>query len=260
MERTMEEIHPVVSFIRKEAAPSDWCPGCGIGVVVNAFLQAGRRMGIDPDELRMVSSGIGCTGRVGEQLKTIATRAGPDNPIEHGMKLSEENPDMKVAVLLNDTDLIASGIEGLQRAGERNARLLVIYINNYIYNIYLEHRALPVIPFLGDPHGDTCSPFNIPHLARSCGARFVARWTPLHVRRLMYSMKNALSMPALSVIEVLSPCLLYYASSGMAGSIIDRMGHFYDNSVIVHHEPTENLDLRDRSEIIVGRFVEEGSD
>jgi hypothetical protein len=33
------------------------------------------------------------------------------------------------------------------------------------------------------------------------------------------------------------------------------MGIYEENSIIKHLEPTENLDLRNQNEIIVGRFV-----
>jgi len=34
------------------------------------------------------------------------------------------------------------------------------------------------------PTGNHESPFNLPHLAASCGASYVARWTTMDVRRL----------------------------------------------------------------------------
>ncbi|GAG05281.1 unnamed protein product [marine sediment metagenome] len=49
---------------------------------------------------------------------------------------------------------------------------------------------------------------------------------------------------------------MYYASDGKLGEIIDRMGMFYNNSVIKNDEPTENLKIKANEKIILGRFVD----
>ena len=104
-----------------------------------------------------------------------------------------KKPDIKVVLFLNDTDFIASNIDDFIKAGKKGARIVVIYINNYIYRIFMEHKALSQTPFLKNSTKDKiASPFNIPHLAKSSGADYVARWTQLHVRRLMFSIEDAL--------------------------------------------------------------------
>ncbi len=248
--------HPVTPFIRTDVLPPYLCSGCGIGIVVNTFLQAARKTELDTDRLCAVSSGIGCTGKVAGQFDFKVYDATDGNAIVFAAKLAVEEPDRKVVIFLNDTDLIASGIESFIRAGKENARILVMYINNYIYRILMEHKELPNTPFShNSSNSAAASPTNIPHLAASSGAAYVARWTPLHVRRLMFSITEALSVDGLSIIEVISPCLMFYGSDGKVGRILDRMEYFYQNSVIRHHEPTENLDLGDCSDIIVGKFL-----
>ena len=256
MDVNIGDSHPMHPLLRTDVLPSSLCSGCGIGIAVNTFLQAVMKNELDTDHLCAVSSGIGCTGKVAGQFNFKVYDATDGNAIDFGAKLVAEKPDRKVVVFLNDTDLIASGTEDIIRAGTENARILVMYINNYIYRILREHKELPNTPFSHQsPDIETVSPTNIPHLARSCGAAYVARWTPLHVRRLMFSIMEALSVDGFSVIEVISPCLMFYGSDGKAGRVLDRMDYFYRNSVIRHDEPTENLDLGDSTEIIVGKFV-----
>jgi 2-oxoglutarate ferredoxin oxidoreductase subunit beta len=248
--------HPVDPLLHADSIPSSWCSGCGIGIVVNTFVQAVNKMDIDAKKIHIVSSGIGCTGKVDQHLSFKSDKIIDSDIISYATELAAKKPDTKVVLFLNDTDFISSNIDDLIKAGKKGARILVIYINNYIYRVFMEHKALPNTPFLKDiSKNKNISPFNIPHLAKSCGAEYVARWTQLHARRLMFSVKDALSIDGFSVIEVISPCLLYYMNTENAGETIDRMSVYENNSIIKHNEPTENLDIRAQQEIIVGKFI-----
>ena len=251
-----EEQHPVDPLLHTDSIPSGWCSGCGIGIVVNTFVQAVNKMDIDAEKIHVVSSGIGCTGKVDQYLSFKSYKMTDGNVIAYATDLAVKKPDIKVVLFLNDTDFIASNIDDFIKAGKKGTRILVIYINNYIYRIFMEHKALPQTPFLKDSSKDkNVSPFNIPLLAKLSGADYVARWTQLHIRRLMFSIEDALSTEGFSVIEVISPCLMYYMNTENVGELIDRMGVYEDNSIIKHNEPTENLDIRAQQQIIVGKFI-----
>ena len=251
-----EEKHPIDPLLHTNSIPSGWCSGCGIGMVVNTFVQAVNKMDIDAENIRIVSSGIGCTGNIDQHLSFKSDKITDSNVIAYAAELAAKKQDIKVVLFLNDTDFIASNIDEFIKAGKNRAKIIVIYINNYIYRIFIEHKALSQTPFLKSSSKDKiASPFNIPHLAKSSGANYVARWTQLQIRRLMFSIEDALSTEGFSVIEVVAPCLMYYMNTGNAGETIDRMGIYEETSIIKHREPTENLDLRNQKEIIVGRFV-----
>jgi 2-oxoglutarate ferredoxin oxidoreductase subunit beta len=218
-------------------------------------------MDINPNKVYALSSGLGCAGKIADYLIFKSFKITDENVITIAANLTLNDPDLNVVLFLNDADFIVSGVDELIEVIKKNAKILVIYLNNGIYRIYMEDKGLNETPFLrGSVDENAVSPFNIPHLAKSFGATYVARWTPLHVRRLMYSIKDALSTPGCSIIEVITPCLMCYASDGNVGETIDRMGSYLTNSVIKHDEPTENLDLRLQPEIIVGRFVRRGTD
>lgn len=258
MVKNMEETHPSDSLLCADATPSVWCPGCGIGTVVSTFVETLEKINADLDKI-CVSSGIGCTGKVANYLKLNCCNASDGNAIKSAVKFKLKNTGIKVVIFLNDADFIAFGADDFIKVGEKNIELLVIYINNFFY-VITEYKTTPVTPFVRNFGKDFDLPFNIPHLAKSCGARYVARWTPLHVRRLMYSITDALEKPGFSVIEVISPCLMYYATDGKIGETIDRMRYFHDNTVIKHNEPTENLDIRSQDKIIMGKFVDKGTE
>jgi len=101
-------------------------------------------------------------------------------------------------------------------------------------------------------------PFNIPHLAKSCGAVYVARWTALHKAELTNSIAEALQKQGFSVIEAISPGEGNFAGvDGVASDAREKLLKFYyDNSEIKDTEPTENLAIDSDKKIIVGKFVD----
>lgn len=288
-------INPVDSLLCTEALPSCWCSGCGIGTVVNAFTLAVKESDIPLDELCVLSTELGCTSKVSDYLKIPSEAVMTGSLVEHALRLNNENPYKKMVVFLDDVDFIVSGVDLFNRAGEKGINLLVLYFNNYIYRIFVEHRKLKNwsppepssekllkslfdIPFLKRfydyvyrtfvehkalrklfqrgplPEQHSKSPFNIPHLARNYKASYIARWTSHHPRRLMDSLVIGLKQPRLSVIEVISPCLMYFTNVGQKGGTVDRKEMFQDNLIIRNDESTSNLDLRDHEKIIVGEF------
>ncbi len=247
--------HPADSLLHTELIPSVWCPGCGIGTVVYTFLQAIKKAEIDVDNICIVS-GIGCTGKVGEYLKIESYNATEGNLIDYAANIKLENPELKVVVFQNNADFLVSGAADFIRAAERGVELLVIHINNVLF-MHTEQEYKPITPFIRTSvDKDFELPFNIPHLAKTHGAQYIARWTPLRAGWLLNSMKNALSRKGFSLIEVISPCLMYYTNDGKIGDSVDRMEFYSDNSVIKKGEPTENLDIRAQNKIIIGKFVE----
>jgi len=106
------------------------------------------------------------------------------------------------------------------------------------------------------PYGNFEKPFNIPHLAESCGAVYVARWTALHVRRLTNSIMEALQKPGFSVVEVITPCANYWGRINRLGTGLDLMRFYHENSIIKHGEDTRNLDIEFKKPIVVGKFID----
>ncbi len=253
-----EKMHPMENLLRMDRIPHIWCPGCGIGNAVSAFAEALDKLQLDLDEICVVS-GIGCTGRVAGYTKvdSFHTTHGRAIPFATGIKLG--NPDMKVVVISGDGDLVSIGGNHFVHAARRNIDLTVICVNNFIYAM-TGGQVAPTTPIPAytttSPFGNFETPSNVPQIAEAAGAVYVARWTALHMRRLTYAITDALQRPGFSVVEVISPCAMYYSRINRLGDGLDMMKFYYDNSVIKHGEPTDNLEIDYQKEIIVGKFVD----
>lgn len=258
MTKIPKEIHPMENLLRMERIPHIWCPGCGIGLAVTAFAAAIDKAKIDLNKV-VVVSGIGCTGRVAGYMKldSFHTTHGRAIAFATGIKLA--NPELKVVVISGDGDLIAIGGNHFIHAARRNIDMVVICVNNFIYAM-TGGQVAPTTP-LGaysttSPYGCVEEPFNIPYIADSSGAVYVARWTVLDVRRLTNSISEALNKKGFSVIEAISPCAQYYSRTNRLGEGIDMLRFYHDNSEIRHGEDTKNLDIGFQTKIIVGKFVD----
>ncbi len=253
-----EPKHPMDNLLRMDRIPHIWCPGCGIGNAVSAFAEALDKLECDLDQICVVS-GIGCTGRVAGYIKvdSFHTTHGRAIPFATGIKLGK--PDMKVVVISGDGDLVSIGGNHFVHAARRNIDITVICVNNFIYAM-TGGQVAPTTPIPAytttSPFGNFETPSNVPQLAEASGAVYVARWTALHMRRLTYAITDALQKPGFSVVEVISPCAMYYSRINRLGDGLDMMKFYYDNSVIKHFEPTDNLNIDYQKEIIVGKFVD----
>ena len=250
-----ERRHPIDSLFSPDLMPSVWCPGCGIGTIVYTFVQAVEEMGIEPDKICVVS-GIGCTGKVAEYLKFKFCETTEGNVINHAANLADNNTDLKVVAFTNNADFLTSSEKDFLDIGRKNANILIIHINNLIY-CYTKNEVIPTTPFMRTSADNKFElPFNIPHLAKSSGARYVARWTSLRAGWLKYSIIDAFSKPNLSIIEVILPCVIYDTIGSKIGDGVDRMKFYNDNSIMKQFERTEQLDLRTQREVVIGKFVD----
>jgi 2-oxoglutarate ferredoxin oxidoreductase subunit beta len=136
---------------------------------------------------------------------------------------------------------------------------VVLCINNFIYAM-TGGQAAATTPLTANtstsPYGCYEQPFNLPHLAASCGAVYVARWTCLHIRRLAKSIEEALNKKGFSFIEIIAPCSTIYARRNRLGDGLSLMKFYHDNSIIKHGADTRELEIRYQKEIIVGKFVD----
>ncbi len=163
--------HPMAPYLRMDRIPHVWCPGCGIGTVVQCYATALEKAGCDLDKVSVVS-GIGCSGRAAGYMKLDGFHAthGRAIPFATGLKLGR--PELLVTVISGDGDLVGIGGNHFIHAARRNIDLLVILINNFIYGMTGGQNA-PTTPLTAKsstmPFGNFERPFNLPHLAARCG-------------------------------------------------------------------------------------------
>jgi 2-oxoglutarate ferredoxin oxidoreductase subunit beta len=248
----------VEDFLRIERLPHIWCPGCGIGTTVNCFAHALEASGLDLKKVAIVS-GIGCTGRVAGYMKldSFHTTHGRAIPFATGLKLA--NPELKVVVYSGDGDLTAIGGNHFIHAARRNVNMTVILINNFIYGM-TGGQVAPTTPIGATastaPYGNFEEPFNLPYLAESCGAVYVARWTSFHVRHATKAIKDALLKKGFSFVEIMAPCPTLYSRRNRLGDGLDQMKFYRDNSEIQNGADTKTVGLSFQGKIVVGKFVD----
>ena len=262
---TSEEEHPIDNYIRKEIYPNMWCAGCGIGTAMQAFIKGVNIAGIPWNKVVIVC-GIGCTGRVHMYLKTDCyhTTHGRAIPFATGLKLMR--PDLHVVIISGDGDLFAIGGNHFIHAARRNIPIHVIAINNFNYGM-TGGQGGPTTPSKAKttttPHGNFEHPFNIPILATSCGAVYVARWTTLDVRRLKNSIAESLKKEGFTCIEVIAPCPTSYGRPNQIGDAREEMLYYLEseelkppNWLSYESATPEDIEIGLRTKIAVGKFTD----
>jgi 2-oxoglutarate ferredoxin oxidoreductase subunit beta len=253
-----EETHPLDDLILSERMPHIWCPGCGIGIVLNCYLRALMESDIDLNNV-VVVSGIGCTGRIANYvaLDSFHTTHGRAIPVAMGVKIVK--PHLKVVVISGDGDLFAIGGNHFIHAARRNVDLLVICVNNFNYGM-TGGQLGPTTPFQSitttTPYGNIEHPFNLPYLATAAGAVFVARWTIAQPFALIKTIKKALQKSGFSFIEVIAPCITLYARYNKLGGPSEVLKYLLQNSVIQNGMDPAQVDIDKNKKIIVGEFID----
>ena len=251
--------HPVAPYLRMDRMPHIWCPTCGIGTVMKCYAQALEDTDVDLDKVAIVS-GIGCTGRVAGYMNLDAFHSthGRAIPFATGIKLGR--PELLVTVFSGDGDLSGIGGNHFIHAARRNMDLLVILVNNFIYGMTGGQNA-PTTPLTAKsstmPYGNFEEPFNLPHLAASCGAAYVARWTCLHIRRLTKSFAEAIQRKGFRFIEVIAPCSTLYARLNRLGTGFDLMRFYHDSAEIRHGADPKDVGIGFQDKIVCGKFIDE---
>ncbi len=245
-------------MLRSDRLPHIWCPECGIGTALSCFTSALGRSNYDLDKVAVVS-GIGCSGRVAGYVKldSFHTTHGRAIPFATGLRLA--NPELKVVVFSGDGDLISIGGNHFIHAARRNLDLTVICVNNFNYAM-TGGQVGPTTPVGAvcstTPFGNSELPFNLPGLAASSGAVYVARWTTLHVRRLITAMEEAMAKRGFSFVEVISPCPTLYTRRNKLGTGLDRMRDYRDSSDIRHGAAPDSVAIEFGGRITLGKFVD----
>lgn len=222
------------SMLRQNKMPHIWCPGCGHGIVLAAFLRALSEKNIDPNNVAVVS-GIGCSSRASGYVdfNTLHTTHGRAIPFATGIKMAK--PDMKVVVLTGDGDSSAIGGNHLIHAARRNIDLTVIVFNNSIYGM-TSGQYSPLTPHgklaTTAPYGNFDYPFDLVELVKGAGATFVARGATAQPRQLEKLISQGLDHQGFSVIEAISQCPTYYGRKNKMGTPVDMLKWQKENTSV----------------------------
>lgn len=252
------EEHPNDDILRDERIPHIWCAGCGLGTVIKAFGEAVRESPKTLDDHAVVS-GIGCTGRSAGYVNTDSyhTTHGRAIPFATGIKVA--NPDLTVSVLSGDGDLFNIGGNHFIHAARRNLDMTVVAVNNFNYGM-TGGQFGATTPTGSEtattPYGNFERPFNIPLLADSLDAPYVARWTTLHPRRLARSIEEAMAVDGFGLVEAISPCPPGFGKDNDFPEGTDMMSYFEEHAVVDDDADTRDVSISlDGEDLVVGTFV-----
>ncbi|RPI78037.1 MAG: 2-oxoacid:ferredoxin oxidoreductase subunit beta [Desulfobacteraceae bacterium] len=243
------------NYVRERFLPHIWCPGCGHGIVMNNMIRAIAELGLNKNDLVMVT-GIGCSARISGYMDfhTLHTIHGRALAFATGVKLSR--PELTLIVPMGDGDALAIGGNHFIHAARRNIDITAIIMNNSIYGMTGGQYS----PLSGygkkattAPFGNIDESFDIAALAKAAGASFVARTTTYHVAALKKILKEAITHKGFSVVEVMSQCPTYFGRKNKIGGAVDMLNFYKDNTVpIGSPKKAENPGL-----IETGVFVNE---
>jgi 2-oxoglutarate/2-oxoacid ferredoxin oxidoreductase subunit beta len=252
--------HPQDGMLRSERLPNIWCPGCGIGIVLAAYVNAVAKSALTTEK-QVVVSGIGCTGRFAGYLHQDSYHTTHGRGIAFATGIAVSRPDLEVFVIAGDGDISTIGGNHLIHAARRNVDLNVIMVNNFNYGMTGgQHGATTPLGAKThtSPYGNVESPFNMPYLVAASGASFVARWTALHVRQVTRAIQRMMQIEGFTFLEVLSPCPPTYGEFNGYPEALDMMKHFREKSVVDENADLStipvSMGLDDR--IVVGNFID----
>jgi len=249
----------IYKYLRTEKKfPLMWCSGCGNGVVLGSMLRAIDAIGLDKDQVAVVS-GIGCSGRASTYVdfNTLHTTHGRALTFATGLKLAR--PEMTVLVVMGDGDALAIGGNHFIHSARRNMDLTAIIYNNYIYGM-TGGQFSPTTP-LGmvastARAGNIEASFDIVKLAGAAGASFVARGTTFQVDQLDVLMERAIRKKGFSVVDAITQCPPIYGRYNRLGSATDMLKWQEEHAIEV--EEAGGLSEEELKEkFLTGVFVDE---
>ncbi|EDZ62531.1 2-oxoglutarate ferredoxin oxidoreductase, beta subunit [Sulfurimonas gotlandica GD1] len=195
-------------YLRLSKMPTLWCWGCGDGVILKAFVRAIEKMGVNQNDVCVVS-GIGCSGRFSSYVdfNTVHTTHGRTIAYATGIKLAR--PDKMVVCVAGDGDALAIGGNHTIHGCRRNIDMTMIVINNFIYGL-TNSQTSPTTPkgmwTVSQKAGNIDPTFDTCDLAIAAGASFVARESMLDPKKLEKVLIKAMEHKGFSMMEVLSNC------------------------------------------------------
>jgi len=232
-----QQEHTAYAYLRPtKKFPNVWCAGCGIGVVMGALIRAIDKIGLEKDDVALVS-GIGCTGRmpVYMDFNTIHTTHGRALAFATGLKLAR--PSLKVITIMGDGDAVAIGGNHFIHAARRNIGICAIVVNNAIYGM-TGGQYSPTTPLnrraSTSPYGNIEPSMPICELAMAAGASYAARSTVYHAVEMERYIEQAIRKDGFSLVEAVSYCHTTYGRLNKLGTPVDMMRTLKENSISIN--------------------------
>jgi len=250
--------NPLTQYLREGSLPHFFCPGCGAAQVMNFFLQAADKVGLDFDKLVAIG-GVGCTARIPVYLHADALHGihGRTLPWATGMKL--HNPGLEVVVFAGDGDAAAIGGNHFIQAARRNLDVTMIVVNNLVFGM-TGGQVAPTTPeklcTMTTPYGNVEPPFDLCKLAIIAGATFVSRWNTHRVLQGVRAIERALRHKGFALVEFIAQCPTNFGRRALrTGDPVKCIQWIEERSLTLKDaEGLSDEELRDR--FVLGDFIE----
>jgi 2-oxoglutarate ferredoxin oxidoreductase subunit beta len=190
----------------------NWCPGCGDFSVQAAMQRAFANVGLEPEEVAVVS-GIGCSGRISGYINAYGFHGihGRSLPIAQGLKMA--NRELTVVASGGDGDGFAIGMGHTVHAIRRNIDVTYIVMDNQIYGLTKGQNsprsAKGFINTKYTPAGSIEQEIQPLEVALSAGATFIAQGVSSNLKQLTALIEEGIKHKGFSFINVFSPCVTY---------------------------------------------------
>ncbi|GAB7388335.1 2-oxoacid:ferredoxin oxidoreductase subunit beta [Bacillaceae bacterium] len=189
----------------------NWCPGCGDFSVQAAIQRAAANVGLEPEDLAIVS-GIGCSGRISGYIHAYGFHGihGRALTIAQGLKMA--NRELTVIAAGGDGDGFAIGMSHTIHAMRRNLDITYIVMDNQIYGL-TKGQTSPssAMGFVtkSTPQGSIESPLAPIQMALTAGATFVAQSFSSDLKGLTSLIEEGIKHKGFAFINVFSPCVTF---------------------------------------------------
>jgi 2-oxoglutarate/2-oxoacid ferredoxin oxidoreductase subunit beta len=189
----------------------NWCPGCGDFSVQAAIQRAAANVGLEPEQLAVVS-GIGCSGRISGYIHSYGFHGihGRALPIAQGLKMA--NKELTVIASGGDGDGFAIGMGHTIHAIRRNIDITYIVMDNQIYGLtkgQTSPRSAAGFKTKSTPAGSIEPAIAPMEMALIAGATFVAQSFSSDLKELTAVIEAGIKHKGFSIINVFSPCVTY---------------------------------------------------
>lgn len=188
-----------------------WCPGCGDFGVLNAIQKAAVNLGLDPEQVAVVS-GIGCSGKMSQHAGGYGLHSlhGRSLPTAQAVKLA--NHDLTVFAAGGDGDGFGIGMGHFIHAMRRNIDITYIVMDNHIYGL-TTGQASPTSDIGSktktSPLGTVEEPISPLQLALAQHCGFIAQAFSGNIKQLTSLIERAIQHKGFSFVNVFSPCVTF---------------------------------------------------
>lgn len=190
----------------------NWCPGCGDFAVQAAIQRAAANVGLEPENLAVVS-GIGCSGRISGYINCYGFHGihGRSLPIAQGLKMA--NRELTVIASGGDGDGFAIGLGHTVHAIRRNIDMTYIVMDNQIYGLTKGQNsprsAKGFVNAKYTPQGSIESELAPLEMALAAGATYVAQSFSSNLKQLTAVIEAGIQHKGFSFINIFSPCVTF---------------------------------------------------